>query len=141
MAESTFWWLLAGAAVAVELVTGTFYLLMLAIGFAAAALAALFGASTTVQILLASAVGGGAVIVWSRIRGKHPQSLPASANPDVNMDIGETVVVDTWQADGTAQVHYRGAQWTVVHRAGNPPSSGPHRVAEVVGNRLLVDKL
>jgi membrane protein implicated in regulation of membrane protease activity len=37
MAESTIWWLLTVAAVAVELVTGTFYLLMLAIGLAAAA--------------------------------------------------------------------------------------------------------
>ncbi|MFZ2989079.1 NfeD family protein, partial [Ideonella sp.] len=30
MADSTIWWLLAGGAVALELVTGTFYLLMLA---------------------------------------------------------------------------------------------------------------
>lgn len=141
MAESTLWWLLAGTAIVIELVTGTFYLLMLALGFAAAALAALLGASTTAQILFASAVGGGAVIILHRIRSKNPKSLPASANPDVNMDIGETVQVDTWQADGTAQVHYRGAQWTVMHRPGNLPSSGPHRVAEVVGNRLLVDKL
>ena len=40
MADSTLWWLLAGAAVAVELLTGTFYLLMFAIGLAAAAIAA-----------------------------------------------------------------------------------------------------
>lgn len=141
MAESTLWWMLAGTAVVIELVTGTFYLLMLAIGFAAAALAALAGASTPVQILLASAVGGGAAIVWSRIRSKRSKNLPASANPDVNLDIGETVVVDNWQADGTAQVHYRGANWTVMHRPGNLPSSGPHRVTEVIGNRLLVDKM
>ena len=32
MEESTIWWLLAGITVAVELMTGTFYLLMLAIG-------------------------------------------------------------------------------------------------------------
>ncbi|MGA8787294.1 MAG: NfeD family protein, partial [Polaromonas sp.] len=32
MSESSIWWLLAGAAVAVELMTGTFYLLMLAVG-------------------------------------------------------------------------------------------------------------
>src|SRR3954453_2841510 len=44
MADSTVWWLLAGAAVAVELVTGTFYLLMLAIGHAARANAAPAGA-------------------------------------------------------------------------------------------------
>ena len=44
MADSTLWWLLAGAAVAVELLTGTFYLLMLGIGVAAGALAAHAGA-------------------------------------------------------------------------------------------------
>ena len=37
MAHSTVWWLVAGAAVALELMTGTFYLLMLAIGLAAGA--------------------------------------------------------------------------------------------------------
>ena len=51
MAESTIWWLLAGSAVAVELVTGTFYLLMLAFGLAAAALAAHAGAPLVVQIV------------------------------------------------------------------------------------------
>ena len=40
MAESTLWWLLAGGIVAAELLTGTFYLLMLALGVAAAAIAA-----------------------------------------------------------------------------------------------------
>ena len=46
MAESTIWWLCAGAAVAVELLTGTFYLLMLATGLAAAAVAAHLGAGS-----------------------------------------------------------------------------------------------
>ena len=32
MADSTLWWLLAGSAIALELFTGTFYLLMLAVG-------------------------------------------------------------------------------------------------------------
>jgi membrane protein implicated in regulation of membrane protease activity len=141
MEASTVWWLLAGAAVTVELVSGTFYLLMLALGFSAAALCAHLGASAIVQTMAASAVGGGAVMVWSRIRNKHPKGLPANANPDVNLDIGETVLVNSWNADGTAQVHYRGANWTVVHRPGSPASSGPHRVAEMQGNRLLVEKL
>lgn len=141
MAESTVWWLLAGGAIVAELVTGTFYLLMLALGFAAAALAAYAGGGSVLQTLVASAVGGGAVIVWHRVRSKHPKNLPASANPDVNLDIGETVQVDAWNSDGTAQVHYRGASWTVLHRPGSLPTTGAHRVAEVIGNRLLVDKL
>lgn len=36
MAESTLWWLLVGAAITIELVTGTFYLLMLATSLAPA---------------------------------------------------------------------------------------------------------
>jgi membrane protein implicated in regulation of membrane protease activity len=50
MAQSTLWWLLAGTAVGVELATGTFYLLMLALGLAAAAVAAHMGGGVaTVQ--------------------------------------------------------------------------------------------
>ena len=49
MEESTIWWLLAGGLVVAELLTGTFYLLMLAVGVGAAAIAAHLGASATVM--------------------------------------------------------------------------------------------
>ncbi len=140
MAESTIWWLLAGAAVAVELATGTFYLLMLALGMAAAALAAHAGASTTAQLVAASLVGGGAVGAWHLVRGRRPAAPPAQANPDVNLDVGETVHVDQWNPDGTAQVRYRGAQWSVTLAPGATPAPGPHRVRQVVGNRRVVEK-
>jgi len=141
MAESTVWWLLAGAAVAVELATGTFYLLMLAIGLAAGALAAHAGASLPTQLVLAAVVGGGAVVGWHVARGRRPAAPPATANPDVNLDVGETLMVDAWEADGTAKVRYRGAAWTVAHVPGAAPSTGLHRVREVVGSRLIVEKL
>lgn len=140
MAQPTLWWLLAGAAVALELLTSTFYLLMIAIGFAAAAIAVHLGAGLTAQILVAAVVGGGAVVAWHLTRDRSRTELPAQANANVNMDIGETVQVNAWNSDGTANVQYRGANWTVMHRAGVSPSLGAHRVAEVVGNRLLVDK-
>ncbi|PQA75988.1 NfeD family protein [Rhodoferax sp. TS-BS-61-7] len=140
MSEPTLWWLVTGAIVVAELLTGTFYLLMLGLGAVAAALAAHLGASLTVQLVLASLVGGGAVVAWHLKRAAGRTEPPAQANPNVNLDIGETVQVSTWNADGTASVHYRGAQWTAMHRAGINPSPGAHRVAEMVGNRLLVDK-
>ena len=139
MVDSTIWWLCAGAAVAVELVTGTFYLLMLAVGLAAAAVAAHLGAGSVFQLLVAAVVGGGSVVGWHLRQGRRAAAPPASANRDVNLDVGETVYVDEWGPDGTANVKYRGANWTVVHRSGNAPSTGAHRVAEVVGSRLLVD--
>ena len=141
MVDSTIWWLCVGAAVAVELVTGTFYLLMLAVGLAAAAVAAHLGAGSVFQLLVAAVVGGGSVVGWHLRQGRRAAAPPASANRDVNLDVGETVYVDEWGADGTANVKYRGANWTVVHRSGNAPSTGAHRVAEVVGSRLLVDKI
>ena len=56
MSEPVVWWLMAGAAVAVELLTGTFYLLMLALGLAAAALAAHAGMPVPVQLVVAAVV-------------------------------------------------------------------------------------
>ena len=141
MAESTIWWLLTGATVAVELLTGTFYLLMLAIGLAAAALAAHAGASLTVQLVAAAAIGGGAVLAWHMVQRRQGPGPAASANRDVNLDVGESVQVDGWNPDGTATVKYRGAAWTVVHAPGSVQSTGMHRVREVVGSRLVVEKI
>lgn len=141
MADATIWWLVAGGVVAAELLTGTFYLLMLAVGFAAAAIAAHLGAGMVSQTLVAAAVGGAAVLGWHLLRGRRANGPPARANRDVNMDIGETVIVEAWLPDGTGKVHYRGARWTVIHPHGITPVTGPHRVAEVIGNRLLVEKL
>ncbi len=140
MAESTLWWLATGGVIAAELLTGTFYLLMLGIGCVAGALAAHLGCSPTVQIVLAAVIGGGAVVVW-HLRQTHGHSeAPAQSNANVNMDIGESIQVEAWNADGTADVHYRGARWTAIHRPGVTPSAGPHRVAEMVGSRLLLDR-
>ncbi|MES2940418.1 MAG: NfeD family protein [Pseudomonadota bacterium] len=141
MAESTMWWLLAGAAVGIELLTGTFYLLMLAVGLAAGALAAHAGAELPLQLVVAAAVGGGAVAAWHVLRGKKPAPAAASTNRDVNLDIGATVQVDLWNPDGTATVKYRGAQWTVSSFTGAPQGTGAHRVREVVGSRLVVEKI
>jgi membrane protein implicated in regulation of membrane protease activity len=134
MAESTIWWLLAGTAVGIELATGTFYLLMLAAGLSAAAIAAHAGASSTIQIVVAAVVGAGAVLAWRAYK------LSANANRDVNLDIGEIVHVDTWNPDGTTTVKYRGANWAVSSTGSDALTSGPYRVVEVVGSRLVVQK-
>jgi membrane protein implicated in regulation of membrane protease activity len=141
MAESTLWWLLTGTAVAVELVTGTFYLLMLAIGLAAGALAAHAGAPLAAQLVAAALVGGGAVSGWHLKRGKRPDEPIATANRDVNLDIGEVVHIDAWNRDGTASIKYRGANWTAIPVEGAILVTGPHRVREVVGNRLVVEQI
>ena len=140
MDHSTAWWLLAGLLVIAELLTGTFYLLMLALGALVGAIAAHAGAGTVGQIVSAALLGAGAVLTCYLVRKRNPRRQPAASNRDVNMDIGETVVVDQWNADGTAQVRHRGAMWTAMIRPGALPLPGVHRISEVIGSRLLVDK-
>lgn len=140
MSNSTAWWLLAGAMVALELFTGTFYLLMLTIGAVAAAIAAMLGFGLTTQLLTAAAVGTAAVVGWHLKKTRSPNGLSDNALKDDNLDVGEIVQIELWQPDGTALVKYRGAQWAAIHRTGVIPAPGPHRVAELIGNRLLVDK-
>ena len=65
----TLWWLATGALVAAELATGTFYLLMLALGAACGALAAHLGFASTAQVAAAALVGGGAAAGDGGVRG------------------------------------------------------------------------
>jgi membrane protein implicated in regulation of membrane protease activity len=141
MALSTIWWLLAGGLIAAELLSGTFYLLMVAFGFVAAALSAQAGASIIVQFSMAALVSGGLVVAWRSYK-KRVEILPASnANHDLNMDIGEFVDVQHWNEDGTTQVKYRGANWQVSLHLGEQLLSGKHQIIEVIGNRLVVKKI
>lgn len=134
---ATLWWLAAGALVVAELLSGTFYLLMLALGAAAGALAAHAGLGLNAQMLAAALVGGGAVALWHRRRLSQPVAA-AGSNPDVNLDIGQTLRVDAWASDGSAQVHYRGAAWQARFAGNGAPAAGLHRIQAVDGNRLLL---
>ena len=140
MAESTLWWLLAGAAVAIELLTGTFYLLMLAIGLAAGALASHAGLALPAQLVVAAIVGGGAVAVWHVLRRRH-FATASGENTNLNLDAGEAVHVDAWTAENTSMVRYRGTTWTAVPAGGTPQGTGAHRVREVSGSRLVIEKI
>lgn len=139
-ADSTIWWLLAGLAVAAELFVGMFYLLMMAIGFAAGALAALLGLDPVGQTIVAAVVGCGFVLLCYLLRRRAAARLPR-ANRNINLDIGERVSIDSWNADGTASVRYRGAQWSAIPAPGTLPATGPHRVIDLSGNRLVVEKI
>ena len=143
MEASTFWWIAAAALVIAELLTGTIYLLAVAAGGIAGALAAHAGLGLTAQIVIAAAVGTITTLLWhfSKARQRRAEIAPAASNADVNQDIGAQVQVDAWNADGTAQINYRGAQWTVIAVQNADRASGQHRVKEVVGNRFVVEKI
>lgn len=143
MAESTIWWILAGIFVAVELLSGTFYLLMLSLGLVAGAIAAHLGATTTLQIVVAAAISGSFVVAWRsyKLKTSPPPSAGEDVNQDVNLDVGETVHVESWQPDGTGTAKYRGANWNVSLLPGAEPLTGNYKIVEIAGSRLVVEKL
>ena len=138
LSSPTLWWLLAGALVAAELATGTFYLLMVALGAAAGALAAHAGLPGAAQVAIAAALSSGATAVWHLRRAHAPRSAPAEANRDVNLDVGQRLQVPAWQADGSARVSYRGAMWAVRFGGSGTPAAGEHVIVAVHGSELLV---
>jgi len=137
MADWMNWLVGAGILVIAELFTGTFYLLMIAIGLALGALAALLGASGPVQTLVAAATGLVATSLLHRSRFGRPAKQDPSRDRNVNLDIGARVAVPSWQ-DGRARVMYRGALWDVELGPGALPEAGEYRIVEVQGNRLIV---
>jgi membrane protein implicated in regulation of membrane protease activity len=114
-------WILVGFAVLItELVSGTFYLLVLGIGAFAAAAAAALGVSLIVQVAVAGAVAvSGALLVRNWHRKQH---RPGEASSNA-IDIGQTANFEAWvdQGKGLARVKYRGASWDAVVPQGATP--------------------
>ena len=137
MDNPTLWLLVAGGLVMAELMTGTFYLLMLSLGATAAALMAYADGTLPWQIVTAAFVGGGATVLWHL---KKPISNDGQ-DSNVHLDIGETVTVDAWDIQGHTQVKYRGAQWSAIAAQGTTPEPGLHRIQEMQGNRLVLEKI
>ena len=138
VSQATLWWVAAGLAVVAELSTGTFYLLMIALGLGCGALVAHLGLNGTWQVAAAAAVGAGATALWHWRRYSQPRSLPARENRDVNLDIGDPVTVSAWGADRTARVQHRGTDWTARLQPGFAAHAGPHKVVAVGGNWLVL---
>ncbi len=138
MSITTIWWVIAGIAIAVELMTGTFYLLMIALGLIGAAIAAHLGLSLTTQIVVASVVGGGATALWHFWRYRNPSTTPPATNRDVNLDIGAFVEVAEWADNGTTRVNYRGSGWPARRAPGAASATGEHEVVAVEGNWLVL---
>jgi membrane protein implicated in regulation of membrane protease activity len=137
MAEWMGWLVAAGVLVILELFTGTFYLLMIAIGLAVGGVVALLGAAGPVQTIVASLVGVLATALLHRSRFGRPARHDATRDRNVNLDIGQRLTVPGWD-NGRARVMYRGALWDVELGQGATPQAGDFRIVEIQGSRLVV---
>lgn len=147
--ESTQWWLMAGVLVVAELATGTFYLLMIALGAVAGALAAHAGLQTEFQVSAAAVVAGLTAGGWylrkrrrQQRQGSHP--LGSQSAPDLELDLGQVVHVSAWESDGSTHVTYRGAPWRAQLKqpeGSSLPEPGAYRICALQGNLLLLEKV
>jgi membrane protein implicated in regulation of membrane protease activity len=105
-------WAIAGfILVMAELVTGTFYLLVLGVAALVGAAVAWAGGAIWLQVMLVAAaalVGVYLVHTWWQ---KHPKE----SQSENSLEVGQTVIFETWvhesEGGGVARVKYRGASW------------------------------
>ena len=112
-------WLIGGLAlVTAELMTGTFYLLVLGIAGLVGSAIGYFGGSFSAQAVCASVVAVIGVIIVNRWR-RNRQGEPKGAN---YMDVGQPVTFEAWvnETARLARVKYRGASWDAL-LVGDPP--------------------
>ena len=127
------WFLLALGLLIVEMATGTFYMLALAIAMCVGGLAALLGLGEPLQLTF-SAFAGFAGMVWLN-RWKARRAV----TPDqVNPDSGQPVEVLIWRPDGTARVYYRGAEWDAEPEAPDTPQVHTLYIKEMRGSKLIL---
>ena len=73
------------------------------------------------------------------MRARLPAQVESQRNQNVQIDVGNVVMVDAWQADGTAQVQYRGAPWSARLDAGQGKGqAGAHSIVAMQGNALVL---
>ena len=101
-------WAIAGLALVIaELLTGTFYLLVIGVAAFGAAAAAWFGLAFGAQIVVAAMVSAAGCYGVHVFRAKNrAQQMPS-------IDAGQPATFERWtdQAARLARVNYRGASW------------------------------
>lgn len=120
MQEDLAWAIVGLALVIVELLTGTFYLLVLGIAAFGAALAAWLGQGFPVQVIVGSVIAAGGCYGVHVYRAKNAtQQMP-------QVDAGQPASFESWldQAARRARVRYRGASWDALVEGEETPEAG-----------------
>lgn len=134
--ENHILWLLIGfVLMIVELLTGTFYLLVLGIAAFGGAAAAWFGQGFPVQIIIAAVVAtiGSWMVHAYRARNAQRQMKP--------IDFAKPVIFEKWtnQREHLARVRYRDASWeALVKGDAEVDAGGTLYILSTEGNLLRV---
>jgi membrane protein implicated in regulation of membrane protease activity len=133
MASYWMWWIVAAALIAAELVSGTFYLLIIGLAVACGGIAAFLGWSIPYQWLTAGVLGVVGVVAleqWKRGRGRSPSQA--------GLDVGQMVKVQSWGPDRTARVSYRGSSWDAELASPDTPQAEAMYIVATRGSVLIL---
>jgi membrane protein implicated in regulation of membrane protease activity len=128
------WWIAGAALVAAELLTGTFYLLVVGVALAFGGIAAWAGAGTAAQWLVAAMLGMAGTLFLQRWKRRVTTRTPVQQG----LDIGQMVQVQSWGPDGTARVSYRGSTWDAELAATGLPQAKTMYIAAMRGSVLIL---
>ena len=133
------WTIVGFVLVITELVTGTFYLLVLGLGAFVGAVAAYLGANHVVQAI---AGGGSAVAGTWFVHHWHESRRTLEAKGSNFLDRGQPVVMDGWANENAhiARVKYRGSTWDarVAEPAAKPTVGSTLYIEAQEGTMLVV---
>jgi membrane protein implicated in regulation of membrane protease activity len=104
--------------------------------------AAWLGAGIAMQYVVAAVIGICATYVFRRSKYGKASKSNVLGDPNVNMDIGQSITVDIWKIGddekSRARVMYRGAMWDVELVKDSIPKAGFFVIREVRGSCLIV---
>ncbi len=132
------WWASAMVLVIAEMLTGTFYLVAIAFGFAAAGLAAYLGVAWGAQAAVAALLCTASVAGIFRWKQRHAKT---HEQPNLAYDIGQSVQVVSWSDERHARVAYRGAEWDAELARNTPYDSARQkwRIRQIIGSMLIIE--
>jgi len=133
-----YWFLLAIGLLALEMATGTFYMLIVSIASGLAGVAALLGLNLPLQITLSAVASIIGTVMLRRMKGLRTGKMVSQS-----LDIGQSVQVISWRDDGVARVHYRGTEWDAELESPSLPRDGVLYIKAIQGSKLILtpDKL
>jgi membrane protein implicated in regulation of membrane protease activity len=134
-APSTIWLVCALIALGAEFMSGTFYLLVVAIALSGGGLAAWLALDIPEQFLCASTAGIIAFALVTRWK-RHNQASTRSARNANDPDLGQEVRVLRSTAPGLVRVFYRGAEWDA-QVIGSTPQAGQMAIIVARDGNLL----
>lgn len=132
------WWLAAVVLVIAEMFSGTFYLLAVAVGLAAAGLAAFMGVTWSGQAVTAAvtcSASVAAIYFWRRKQAEPIRQM------NLAYDIGQSVQIESWTDERHARVNYRGAAWDAELAGGviSDAAKTTWRIKAMVGSQLIIE--